>query len=193
MGKLILRWFCFLGVVPFLVSITFFVFMEGLPFYAGYERFEKFFFFIGINLIIVASIIALFSLIGIARLNHELYFKKFSENFIASRSLFPISIGTVLMVITILTDLHINPGSDLNSINEVFRTLTFQSWPQPLWFYWGLITYVYGYFINLRESNLLWSIYKTLMQSFVAVAGNIILVLIALTFFSTARKVSQRN
>ena len=116
--------------MPFLVSIAFFVF------YVGYERFEerfeKFFLFIGINLIIVASIIAIFSLIGIVRLSRELYFKKFSENFIASRSLFPISIGAVLMVIIILTDLHINPGSDLNRINEVFRTLTFQSWPQPL-------------------------------------------------------------
>ena len=132
-------------------------------------------------LISLVVILAILILVGIFFLISA-FKTKFNRNFFLTGTAFWLLIGQVMMIGSIF---------GLNNTTDTFmELLTFSaSWGGISWiFYWGLVSLLIGWIINIRSSSLGWGMFQNIIQGTVVLAFSAIFIIGALYFLDRKKK-----
>ena len=132
-------------------------------------------------LISLGVILAILILVGIFSLISA-FKTKFNSNFFLTDTVFWILIGQAMMVGSIF---------GLNNTTDTFmELLTFSaSWGGISWiFYWGLVSLLIGWIINISRSSLGWGMFQNIVQGAVVLVFSVILAIGALLVLDKLKK-----
>ena len=132
-------------------------------------------------LISFGVILAILILVGIFFLISA-FKTKFNRNFFLTGTAFWLLIGQAMMIGSIL---------GLNNTTDTFmKLLTFSAnWGGISWiFYWGLVSLLIGWIINIRSSSLGWGMFQNIVQGTVVLVFSVILVIGALLVLEEKKK-----
>ena len=132
-------------------------------------------------LISLVVILAILILVGIFFLISA-FKTKFNRNFFLTGTAFWLLIGQAMMIGSIV---------GLNNTTDTFmELLTFSaSWGGISWiFYWGLVSLLIGWIINIRSSSLGWGMFQNIVQGTVVLVFSVILVIGVLYFLDRKKK-----
>ena len=132
-------------------------------------------------LISLGVILAILILVGIFFLISA-FKTKFNRNFFLTDTVFWLLIGQTMMIGSVF---------GLNNTTDTFtELLTFSaSWGGISWiFYWGLVSLLIGWIINIRSSSLGWGMFQNIVQGTVVLVFSIILIIGALLVLEQKKK-----
>ena len=132
-------------------------------------------------LISLGVILAILILVGIFSLISA-FKTKFNSNFFLTDTVFWLLIGQAMMIGSVF---------GLNNTTDTFtELLTFSaSWGGISWiFYWGLVSLLIGWIINIRSSSLGWGMFQNIVQGTVVLVFSIILIIGALLVLEQKKK-----
>ena len=132
-------------------------------------------------LISFGVILAILILVGIFFLISA-FKTKFNRNFFLTGTAFWLLIGQAMMIGSIL---------GLNNTTDTFmELLTFSTnWGGISWiFYWGLVSLLIGWIVNIRSSSLGWGMFQSIVQGTVVLVFSVILVIGVLYFLDRKKK-----
>ena len=132
-------------------------------------------------LISLGVILAILILVGIFFLISA-FKTKFNRNFFLTGTAFWLLIGQAMMIGSIF---------GLNNTTDTFmELLTFSaSWGGISWiFYWGLVSLLIGWIINIRSSSLGWGMFQNIVQGTIVLVFSVILVIGVLFLLDQKKK-----
>ena len=132
-------------------------------------------------LISLGVILAILILVGIFFLISA-FKTKFNRNFFLTDTVFWLLIGQTMMIGSVF---------GLNNTTDTFtELLTFSaSWGGISWiFYWGLVSLLIGWIINISRSSLGWGMFQNIVQGVVVLVFSVILAIGALLVLNKFQK-----